>query len=114
MTEFYVARQNKRKALYLPMGGTAQNPSLMFFAPGASKEQTNELVLKQLEKQGITKRSAVNKILTQAEVDYERRIKVAEAQAELRRLMELKRLGAKLIQRGYRKWVPASFRPKST
>jgi hypothetical protein len=111
--QIYVAKK-KRKALYLPMGGTKDNPSLMFFTPGASKGQVDEMVRKQLEKQGITNPSKINLILNQAEVDYEKRRKIIEAQTELKRLMELKRLGVKLMQRGFRKWVPASFRPKST
>ena len=102
----YVARRNQRKGLYL------KNQNLMFYLPEMSPAQLDEMIRKQLEKLGITKESDVQAVIDKAEKDYESRVKVDEATREIRRLMQLRADGAKLMQRGFRKWVPAFFRPK--
>ncbi len=109
MPKLYVARRTNRLGLYLPMAGTRQNPNLMFFLPKTSGNQLEDLVRSQLSKQGITDEAAVNKVVEQAEQEYEQRLKVQEAEREVRRLMTLRAQGAKLIQVGFRKWKQAFF-----
>ena len=94
------------------MAGTPQNPSLIFNLPekGVEKERqidSNELdnqIRIQLEKVGITKESDVQAVVDKAEQDYEYRVKLEEIKKELRRLMELRAEGKKLMQVGFRKW----------
>lgn len=63
----------------------------------------------ELAKQGVTKESVINKIVDEAEKQYEMRIKIAEAKAEVKRLMGIKAGGGKLMQVGYRKWKQAFY-----
>jgi len=109
VSKLYVARRKQRQGLHIPMAGT---DSMVFFLPekGALPErqissgQLDELIRSQLEKVGITKESDVQAVIEKAEIDYEYRIKVDEAKKELRRLMEIKANGGKLMSVGYRKW----------
>lgn len=106
----YIARKRpQRQALYLPMGGTKENPSLMFFLPQTRNTQVSpthldELVRAQLEKQGVTKEADIHAIVEKAEADYEQRIKMAEVHKEAQRLMALRAQGLKLMSIGFRKW----------
>ena len=105
----YIVRRAQRGAFYLPMGGTRENPSLMFFLPQPKGKQLgaghlDELVRCQLARQGISKEADVNALVNKAEAEYEERIKMAEAHQEAKRLMALRAAGAKLMQFGYRKW----------
>ena len=114
MSKLFVARRKQRTGLLLPMEGTVKNPSLIFFLPEKNGKQVDpsyldELIRSQLEKVGITKESDVQAIVKKAELDYEFKIKVEEAKREVRRLMELRKQGAKLVQRGYRKWKEAFY-----
>ncbi len=117
MAELYVARRKERQGLYIPMGGTPENPGLVFCLPekGTEKErqigsgQLDELIRKQLELVGITKESDVQAVVQKAEEDYELRIKVEEAKKELARLMEIKAQGGKLMSVGHRKWAQAFY-----
>lgn len=95
--------------LYIPMKGTRDNPNLMFFLPKTDRGQLDELVRAQLQKQGVTNEAEVQKIVDQAEREYEKRIKVIETEKELRRLMALRARGAKLMQVGFRKWKQVFF-----
>ena len=107
----WIARRAPRKGLYVPMGGTKVNPSLMFFLPKTDRSELDEIVRANLAKQGVTKESDVQAILSKADADYEHRIKVAEADKEVRRLMALKAQGATLMQVGHKKWKQAFYRP---
>ena len=114
MPRLYVARRKQRKGFYLPMGGTVENPSLMFYLPEregrqVSAGQLDELIRAQLEKVGITKESDVQDIINKAEEDYELRIKVEEVKKELRRLMDIRAKGGKLMSTGFRKWKQAFY-----
>ncbi|KKN49970.1 hypothetical protein LCGC14_0637710 [marine sediment metagenome] len=105
----WIARQAHRGAFYLPMAGTKQNPSLMFFLPQAkgkpiAPDYLDELVRSQLEKQGIVGDSAVHQVVAEAEKGYEERRKIEEVQTEVKRLMRIKAAGGKLMQVGFRKW----------
>ncbi len=112
MPNIYIARRANRKALMLPMGQVSQNPTLLFpLLKRTEKSELDDLVRVELAKQGITKESDVQNIIDKAEKEYEQRVKVAETQREVRRLMALKRDGAKLIQVGHRRWKQA-FYPK--
>ena len=111
----YVARRAPRKGLYLPMGQNSQNPSLLFPLTRSLDPRSgelDELIRIELEKLGITKESDVQAVIDKAEEDYELRIKVEEARKEVRRLMDLKREGYSLMQRGYKKWVPIKWHHK--
>ena len=66
--------------------------------------QLDEFVRKELEKQGITDEVKVQAIIDEAEKQYEYRVKIAETEREIRRLLKIKEAGGKLMQRGYRKW----------
>ncbi len=112
MPRLKVQRYAKRKGLYLPMGQNSKNPSLLF--PLLRKTdwgELEELVRIELEKQGITNESEVQKIVDTAEAEYEKGIKVEEARKEIRRLMALKADGAKFMQVGNKKWKQV-FYPK--
>ena len=100
----FVARRKERTGFYLPMQGTKEKPSLLFFLPKVERGQLDELIRSQLQKQGITNEADVKRIVDQAETEYERRIKTVEAEKEIRRLMQIKAEGGKLMQVGRRKW----------
>ena len=109
MARLYIARREQRQGFYLPMEGTKENPSLMFFLPERNGKQIDpgqldELIRAQLEKVGITKESDVQAIVAKAEEDYEFRIKVEEAKKEVRRLMILRAEGKRLMSVGNKKW----------
>ena len=114
MADLLVARRKQRQGLYIPMGGA---DSMVFFLPekGSLPErqidsgQLDQLIRSQLEKVGITKESDVQAVIEKAEIDYEYRVKVEEAKKELRRLMEIKANGGKLMSKGYRKWKQAFY-----
>ena len=115
MPQLYVARRKQRQGLYLPMKGTEENPSLMFYLPEkegrqVSAGQLDELIRSQLEKVGITKESDVQAIVKKAEEDYELRIKVEETKKELRRLLAIRAEGGKLMSVGNKKWKQAFYR----
>ena len=114
MTQLYVARRKRRHGFYIPMDGTPDNPSLMFFLPQGkgeevSKSQLDELIRSQLEKVGITKESDIQDIINKAENDYELRVKVEEVKKEIRRLMAIRAEGGKLMSSGFRKWRQAFY-----
>lgn len=69
----------------------------------------DELVRAELEKQGVSKESDVQSIMDKAEADYEDRVKVAEAQKEVRRLLAIRAEGGKLMSAGFRKWRQAFY-----
>lgn len=105
----YVARRAQRKGLVIPMGQSKKNPSLIFLLEKTDRSELDDLVRRQLDKQGITSESQVQEIVDKAEEETEQRIKVREASKEVRRLMALKAEGKKLMQNGYRKWQPVSY-----
>lgn len=109
MPDIWIARRPQRKALMLPLGATKQNPNIIFPLYKTDQGELDELVRALLEKSGRT--GEVDRIIEQAELDYEARIKIAEARQELRRLMSLRREGHKLMQVGFRKWKSAFYRP---
>ena len=110
--KLYVARRANRIGLSIPMGQTGKNPNLLFpLLRKTDAGELDELIRVELEKQGITKESEVQAIVDKAEEDSEKRIKVEEARNEIRRLMGLRKQGAKLMQVGLRKWKTA-FYPK--
>ena len=100
------------------MGGTLDNPALLFFLPekGVEKErqidssQLDEQIRAQLQKVGITKEADVQAVVTKAEEDYEYRVKLEETKEELRRLMALRAEGKKLMSVGFRRWREVNYR----
>lgn len=109
MPDIWIARRPQRQALMLPLGGTKQNPNTIIPLYRTERSELDELVRALLEKQGRT--GEVDKIIEQAELDYENRVKVDEARKELRRLMAIRASGGKLMQQGFRKWKQAFYRP---
>jgi len=87
------------------MGQVSESPHLLFpLTKSTDPGQLDEQIRKELDKLGITSEADVQAVMDKAETDYEMRIKIGEARKEIRRLMELKRKGVKLMQRGHRKW----------
>ena len=109
MGNLFVARRPKRRGLLLPMSGNRANPSLLFPLDGVDRSELDELIRAILAKQGVTDEAAIQAIVEKAEQDSEIRIKIAEARKEVRRLMGLRAKGARLIQRGFRKWKEAFY-----
>jgi hypothetical protein len=97
--------------LYLPLLGTKAHPNLLFPLESVERNELHDLIRAILAKQGVTKESDVQEIVERAEIDSEVRVKIYEARQELHRLMKLRAGGMKLIQRGFRKWAPAFYRP---
>ena len=113
MPRLYVARRPQRKGLYLPMESVSQNPSLLFpLTKSVDPSQLDELIRIELEKVGITKESEVQAVLDKAEASYEERIKVAEVQKEVRRLLALRAEGKTLMQVGDKKWKQVYYPKK--
>ena len=98
-----------RLGLYVPLGQTKNSPSLVVPFYKMERSELDEIVRAALEEQGITEESEVQAIIDEAEAQYEERRKVEETRVELRRLMEIKRQGGKLMQMGYRKWKQAFY-----
>ena len=105
MSRILIARRPKRRGLLLPRKGK----SLLFPLDGVDRGELDELIRAILAKQGVTNEAEIQAIVEIAERDSEIRIKIAEARAELRRLLEFRKQGATLMQRGYRKWVQAFY-----
>jgi hypothetical protein len=110
MSEIAIAREN-RKGLFIPLGGTRQSPNLLFPLDGIEKSELDQLIRAILAKMGVTEESEISAIIARVEADHEVRIRIYEARKEMRRLMALRRQGIKLMQNGYRKWQPVSYRP---
>ena len=103
----WVARRPQRKGLWIQREGTKDKPDLVFYLNrGLDSGQLAEMISKQLESQGVRKEDHA-KIVAKAEEQYEQRIKVEEAEKELKKLRAFKANGATLIQRGFKKWSPA-------
>lgn len=110
MPNLFIARDKQRKGLYLPMGGTKDNPSMMFVLNRKlDRSELDELVRAQLAQLGITKESDVQSIISKAESEYEYRVKIEEVKKELKRLMDIRAKGGKLMQVGFRKWKQAFY-----
>ena len=110
MGRLFVARRPKRRGLLISRGlGTKENPSLLFPLDGVDRGELDELIRAILEKQGVTEEAEIQAIVERAEQDSEVRIKVAEARAELKRLMGLRAKGMRLMQVGFRKWKEIFF-----
>ncbi len=112
MAQIYVARRVMRKAVFFPMQGTKQNPSLIF--PMTAKTEMgemDELVRRILEKRHITNEKEVQALVANAEQGYEDRRHLQEARKELHRLMDIKAKGGKLMQKGFRQWKQVFYRP---
>lgn len=97
-----------RLGLYVPLGQTRDSPSLVIPFYKMERSELDEIVRAALAEQGITEESRVQAIVDEAETQYEERRKVEEARVELRRLMELKKQGAKLMRMGG-KWNQAFY-----
>jgi hypothetical protein len=104
VSKLKIDRRPQRVGLFVPMKGNRSDPNLVFPLADVDSSELDELIRGILEKGGITDESTVQAIIEQAEQDSEVRLKVNEAKAEFRRLMQLKREGKKLMSCGFRKW----------
>jgi len=84
---------------------------VIFPLDGVERSELDELIRAILAKGGVTEEKEVQAIVEAAEQASEVRIKVAEAKAEVRRLMKLREAGAKLMQVGFRKWKQVFYPP---
>ena len=109
MSRLLIARRPKRRGLLMPMEGTRRNPMLLFPLDGVDRGELDELIRAILEKQGVTDEAEIQAIIERAEQDSETRIKVAEAKAEVRRLMKIREAGGKLISKGFRRWIQVFY-----
>ena len=114
MGTLYIDRRPQRRGLLIPMKGSRANPHLLFPLAYTDRSELDDLVRAILAKGGITNEAEVQAIVERAERDSEIRIKIAEARAEVRRLMKIRAMGGKLMQVGFRKWKQAFYRPKKT
>ena len=105
MGKLLIVRRVKRRGLLISQGMSKNNPGFLFPLDGVDKSELDELVRAILAKGGITKESEVQAVVEKAEQDAEVRLQVAEANAEVRRLMSLRAQGLKLMSIGFRKWV---------
>lgn len=104
MGRLLVARRPKRRGLLIPRLGKNGRLSALFPLDGVDRSELDELIRAILAKQGVTEESEIQAIIERAEQDAEMRIKVAEAKAEIRRLMSIRARGLRLMQVGWRKW----------
>jgi len=94
-----------RLGLYVPLGQTKNSPSLVVPFYKMERSELDDIVRLELSKQGITDETEVQTICDEAETQYEQRRKTHEASMELRRLMEIRAGGGKLMSVGHKKWV---------
>ena len=104
MSRLYIARRPQLRGLLLETQGTKVAPNLIFPLYKVGRGELDELIRAILAKQGVTDETEVQAIVERAEQDSEIRIKVAEAKAEVRRLMKIREAGGRLMQFGFRKW----------
>ncbi len=104
-------RDDHRLGLYVPLGQTKESPSLVVPFYKMERSELDDIVRLELSKQGITDEAAVQAICDEAETQYEERRKVEEARQELKRLMEIRARGGKLMSVGNKKWAQVFYRP---
>lgn len=87
MVDLWVARDKRRKALFLPMEGTKENPNTIIPLYKMEAQELNDLIDGVLAKRGIPieKRAAIKE---EAERLYENKIRTYEASVEIRRRLE--------------------------
>lgn len=112
MGNLLVVRRPQRPALYLPMGQTKKSPSIVIPFYKIDRSELNDIVRLELAKQGITDETEVQAVIEEAEVQYEERVKVEEARVEIRRLMDIRKAGGKLMSVGHKKWKQAFYPSK--
>jgi len=94
----------------LPGQGTRANPMTIIPTYGLDQKELEFLIEGTLGKRGASDQQ-IAEAVEEAELGYEQRVKVAEAQNELRRLMAEKALGRVMMLRGDKKWKSAFYRP---
>lgn len=94
----------RRLGLYVPLGQTKESPSLVVPFYKMERGELDEIVRAALGEQGITDESTVQAIIDEAETQYEERRKVEEARQNLRKYMNLRKQGKKLMSIGGKKW----------
>jgi len=112
MGNISVTQYDNRLGLYLPMGGTKDNPAMLVPFYKIDRSELDHIVRSNLAEQGITDDATVDAVVDEAERLYEERRKVEESRKELHRLMEIKRQGGKLMSSGNRKWKQAFYPSK--
>ena len=112
MASLTFQRDSHRSGLYIPLGQTKESPSLVVPFYKMERSELDDIVRLELSKQNppITEESEVQAICDEAEVQYEQRRKTEEARQELKRLMEIRTQGGKLMSVGHKKWKQAFYR----
>jgi hypothetical protein len=83
MGTIYVARDRNRKAVMLPLGGTRENPNVIIpLSKKLERSELDTLIRAACAKQGLTEKQT-EMLVEAAEEQYEYRMKVKEASAEL-------------------------------
>lgn len=106
MPNLYVARRTPRVGVLLSPDGKTP---LLFYLPKTRRSQVDsseldELIRANLERQGVTKESDVQSIVSKSEEKYEHDIKVVEASREVKRLLAIRAAGGKIMSVGQKKW----------
>ena len=83
MGELYVARDPNRFATMLPLGGTRKAPNVLIPFYGLDRAEMDNMIRAVCAKHGLTEKETELLVET-AEEQYEYRMKVKEASAELR------------------------------
>ena len=96
-----------RLGLYVPLGKGKKSLVVPFYK--IERSELDEIVRAGLSEEGITDEATVQAVCDEAERQYEQRRKEAEASKELRRLMEIKKQGGKLMSVGNKKWRQAFY-----
>ena len=110
MPNIFIERTPERRGLLLPLGGTAEKPSLMFvFNHKLDRSELDHIIRANLATQGITDEAEIQTIINKAEIQYEQKLKNLETMREAKRLLEIRAKGGKLMSTGYRKWAQAFY-----
>ena len=109
MGKLLVVRRPQRRGLLISQGMSKDNPGLLFALDGIDPGELDDLIRGILAKGGITDEATIQAIVEKAEKDAEVRLQVSEAKAKIRKLMQMRREGATLMQRGFRNWKEAFF-----
>ncbi len=109
MSNVVFARDTGRLGLYLPLGNSPRSAAMVVPFYKMDRSELDEIVRAHLETEGITDESHVQAVCDEAEVQYEQRRKTEEARKELRRLMEIRAKGGKLMRTRGEKWLQAFY-----
>jgi len=83
MALLWLPKRPRRSGMLLPLGGTRENPNLIIpFYKGMERQEVRYIAEMSLGRHGLSD-AEINAVLERAEKEYEQRVKVHEANAEL-------------------------------